>query len=169
MKEFIIDTNVPKVSVGHPRLSKTCSNACVDFLNKVMNNSYLLVIDDSYHILNEYMHNIDKSGAANHANRFLKWVLTNQRNTRRIKQIHINQDGNSKSFSEVPEELRDIGFDPSDHKFIAVAIANDYSAPIIQASDSKWIGWKPSLIACKIQVIFPCEDELTGIYKGKIC
>jgi hypothetical protein len=67
----------------------------------------------------------------------------------------------------VPQNLHALNFDWSDRKFIAVAIANDKIAPIIEAGDSKWIGWESALNNEGISVDFLCKKELWEKYNQK--
>jgi hypothetical protein len=58
--------------------------------------------------------------------------------------------------------------DPSDAKFIAVANAHPDKPPIVQGTDSKWIGWRIYLERVGIQVDFIDEPYLRGVYAQKM-
>ena len=58
-------------------------------------------------------------------------------------------------------------FDPSDRKFVAVANAHPGKPSILQATDSKWWGWKDALLECGIKVEFLCPAEIANAYKRK--
>jgi hypothetical protein len=62
-------------------------------------------------------------------------------------------------------ELAD--FDPSDKKFVAVAIACSENPSILQATDCKWIKWAPSLKEKGIEVKFLCPDYVKANYEKK--
>jgi len=49
-------------------------------------------------------------------------------------------------------------FDKSDHKFVAAANAHPAKPPILQATDSKWWGWKDALMEVGITVQFLCPE-----------
>ena len=98
---------------------------------------------------------------------FLKWLYTNIANPARVKSVSIHPDTDIE-FVEVPQRIHDAGFDRSDRKFVAVAVANNKNAPIVEAGDSKWIGWEPVLTAEGIVVNFLCRDELKVIYDKKM-
>lgn len=72
-------------------------------------------------------------------------------------------------FVEFPdhEDLADV--DPSDRKFVAVANAHRDKPPIIEATDSKWWGWKDALEECGITVEFVCLDQVEEVYRRKMC
>jgi predicted ATPase len=101
-----------------------------------------VVLDNQWHILNEYQNKM--LGTQNSfSHQFLKYILNNQRNTNRVKQVPITSVG-ADDFDEFPETLRSIGFDPSDRKFVAVAVSNKGKSPIMQAAD--------------------CEGKMEGLY-----
>lgn len=110
---------------------------------------------------------MESSGPQDYGNRFLKWIYTNQANPDLVKQVHLHSiDDND--YLEFPESLRQIGFDRSDRKFVALAIANKCLAPILQAGDSKWIGWQAPLEVHGVNLILPCFEELKLIYDKKM-
>lgn len=167
MMEYIIDTNVPLVAQGTAaQMSANCEKNSADFLEKLFQGQFNLVIDSDYHLIGEYEKQLPKGSQAQYGNRFLKWIYTNQANPLKIKTVQINQI-DEYNFEEVPQSLIDIGFDNSDRKFVAVAIANKNQAPIAQAADSKWINWEETLNSEGISVNFLCKEELKIIYQTK--
>jgi AAA ATPase domain len=70
-------------------------------------------------------------------------------------------------FEQFPEHDALQTFDPSDQKFVAVANAHPDKPPILQATDSKWWGWKDALRECGIIVEFLCQDEIQQTYERK--
>ena len=165
MNEFIVDTNVPLVANGDAEhMSLDCQENCVMFISKLLSGVYSIVIDDSFHIIREYEQNLKGNTQQNFGNSFLKWLLTNQHNPSKVKQVHINQIDEF-NFEEVPQALIDIGFDNSDRKFIAVAVSNNFASPIAQAADSKWIGWEHILNQENIDVLFLCKKELESFFQ----
>lgn len=167
MDEFVMDTNVPLIARGESHMSADCEQACARFIELFLRGRQILVIDDNFELIGEYMNQIPLSGPINFANRFLKWLYENQGNSHRVKQVKINLcdfGSNEENF----EGLFEIKIDPSDLKFIAVAIANFGKAPIAEASDSKWIGWEEALNELGIKVVFLCKRELAEIYQKKM-
>lgn len=165
MTEYIIDTNVPLVAQGSGNhMSSNCTQNCVAFLERLFNGHFKLVIDDGYHLIAEYQNLMLKGSQAQYGNRFLKWIFTHQDNPLKIKTVEVNQL-DEYNFKEVPKSLIEIGFDNSDRKFVAVAVANNYRAPIAQAADSKWIGWEDALNKEGISVFFLCKEELEVFYR----
>ncbi len=167
MDEFVVDTNVPLIARGKSHMSTDCELVCARFIELFLRGRRILVIDDDFELIGEYMDQISTSGPANYDNRFLKWLFENQGNPHRVKQLKINLP-DSGSNEENLTGLLNINIDPSDLKFIAVAIANFGRAPIAEASDSKWIGWEEALNELGIKVLFLCKQELAEVYKKKM-
>ncbi len=101
----------------------------------------------------------------------MKWVLTHQADPIRITRVSItpipdSEDGND--FEEFPQHPGLRAFDRSDRKFVATANACPGKPPILQASDSKWQGWKTALGEAGITVKFLCPDEIETLYRSKM-
>ena len=75
---------------------------------------------------------------------------------------------NGESYDEFPNHQGLINFDLSDRKYIAVANAHHEKPPILQATDSKWWGWKDALAEAGITVHFLCPDYVVIKYLKKI-
>lgn len=166
MGEVIVDTNVPLMADGGD-MSLVCQGSCAEFIEAVIRGKYTMVIDDQWHIIGEYENKMPKQTQESWSRKFLKHIYSNQGNPRRVKQVGITSLGEN-DFEEFPESLRKVGFDMSDRKFVAVAIANNGKAPIAQAADSKWIGWEKALNEAGVKVLFLCKDELSGKYQQKM-
>jgi len=167
MVEFIVDTNVPLIARGTSHMSLECEENCATFIERFLRGRQILVIDEDYFILEEYLREIKTTGPPDYANLFLKWIFNNQANPHRVKKVKIKQIRENE-FEEIPDPLNNLGIDPSDLKFIAAAIANNGKAQIAEASDSKWIGWERKLTKHRIKTYFLCKQELNKIFKRKI-
>lgn len=97
---------------------------------------------------------------------FIKWVHDNQWNPQKIERIAITRNGDS--YDEFPSHENLKTFDLSDRKFVAVANAHPARPPILQATDSKWWGWKGALQEAGITVQFLCPNYARKKYKEKI-
>ncbi len=75
---------------------------------------------------------------------------------------------NGDSYDEFPEHIDFAEFDTSDRKFVAVANAHIDKPPILQATDSKWWGWKEGLEESGISVTFLCPDYIKAKYQEKM-
>jgi hypothetical protein len=76
--------------------------------------------------------------------------------------------GGPTGFQELPAPTGGTTYDPSDEKFLAVAVAHPDRPPVLQAFDSKWWGWKDSLKTCGVTVHFLCPDEIKAKYEEKM-
>ncbi len=136
----IVDTNVVLVANGqHEDVSPTCTAACALRLQSIM-GSGRIALDDAYRILSEYQNKTQPKKANRPGDAFVKWALQNNANTDRCDLIPIREHAR-RGFAEFPEDERLADFDPADRKFVAVAAAHQEHPPIVQAADSKWLGW----------------------------
>jgi hypothetical protein len=87
-----------------------------------MSGEVKLVLDDMWRIIGEYMQNLRRSGEPGVGDAFLRWVLTNKDNPQRCDLVTITPVEND--FREFPADAALSDFDPSDRKFIAVALAH---------------------------------------------
>jgi len=76
-----------------------------------------------------------------------------------VKQVSITPIGNSEcpeSFSEFPDNPELEGFDHSDRKFVAVAIASRVYPDIYNATDSDWYNFQEALERDGLKIIQLC-------------
>jgi hypothetical protein len=167
----IVDTNVPKTAnlADNPaNISDElvrCVQICVEAIDHVMNTGNL-VMDSKDEIYNEYISNLCLSGRKGFGNAFMKWVHDNRWNFPDVDRVTITKNGGS--YNEFPDHDGLAQFDNSDRKFIAVSNAHPDKPPILQATDSKWWGWKDALTEVGITVHFLCSDYVKTKYEEKI-
>ena len=158
--EALVDTNVALVANRKAdQASPQCVIAATRFLTDLQTKGRI-VIDNAWLILNEYKHKLNPTGQPGVGDAFLRWVLTNQRNPKHCRQITITTL-DEKHFAEFPHDdpvLAD--FDPSDRKFVAVAIADAMHPPIYNAVDSDWSkpGIATALARYDVRVEQLCPD-----------
>lgn len=163
----VVDTNVLLVANGsHGETDAACRAKCARELARIMGGSRRLVLDAGWEILGEYGHKLDPKGPPTVGNRFLKWALTNQANPRACDRVRITPDP-ERVFREFPEHPGLSDFDPPDRKFIAVARAHPGRPPVLQATDSKWVGWRKALGESGVRVEFVCARQLERAYRKK--
>jgi len=163
MEAVVVDTNVILVAEGrHADISSNCQAACVHRLMAVMREERV-VLDDDYRILGEYQHKIDPNRPKGVGQAFLKWLL---RTPRRQVLVALHEHP-ERGFISFPEDDSLRNFDPADRKFIAVAAACTEQPFILQAADSKWLGWSPSLERHGIQVEFICIEDVKRFRRQK--
>jgi hypothetical protein len=167
----IVDTNVPAtanlavdpVSIDADKLA--CVLACVEAIEDVVNRGGL-VIDAGDEIFDEYRANLSMAGQPGVGDRFLKWVHDHRWGFPDQDRVMIAQDGNS--YEEFPDHPGLADFDLSDRKFVAVANAHPDKPPILEATDSKWWGWKQALAEAGITVNFLCEGWIAQKHDEKM-
>lgn len=167
MPEVVIDTNVLLVaSQRHPGVSPECVWACVQRLEEVEKREQV-VIDDAYRILGEYQNKLDAKKGKGHGEAFLKWLLQNKANRKRVVVVALTERAPD-DFDEFPDAALAAEFDPPDRKFVAAAHARQRRKPtVLQATDSKWLRWHGRLAAHGIRVEFLCKSDICRFFRGK--
>lgn len=166
MTEVVVDTNVLLVAEGlHDDVSAECVLACVQRLQTIM-RAATVVIDDDYRVIGEYRNKLDIRRGKGVGTAFLKWLVQNQANIRRVARVTLTEMPND-HFAEFPMPELQSSFDPSDRKFPAVANAHRAKPSILQAVDSKWLRWWPDLATAGIQVEFVCPDDICRFFRTK--
>ena len=166
----VVDTNVPKTA----NLSKNpasisddlvfCVAQCVNAIENIIKKGGL-VMDEGDDIYNEYRKQLSMSGEPGIGDKFLKWVH-NYRFGPSSDRVSITKMGDS--YDEFPNHDGLSNFDISDRKFVAVANAHPEKPPILEATDSKWWGWKDALEESGIIVNFLCPDYIKNKYQKKM-
>ncbi|MCA6527021.1 MAG: hypothetical protein IM585_21720 [Pseudanabaena sp. M135S2SP2A07QC] len=156
----IVDTNVLLVaSKKAPQASETCELSCEKYLQNLM-HAGVLVIDSHWLIIKEYMHKNSQSGQPNAGDKFLKWVLLNHTNPNRCEKVTITQIAEN-DFAEFPKSPSLQKFDPSDRKFVAVALTHHAKPAIANAVDSDWRNYEIALADHSVSLNFLCPELTT--------
>ena len=167
----VVDTNVPKVAnlATQPdpasNFPETCVEACVNAIEHVVQTRGL-ILDAGNEIYDEYMGNLDISGQLGMGDRFMKWVNDHRWTLDVSQRVPITRSGDS--YDEFPQHGGLENFDKSDRKFVAVSNAHRKKSPILQATDSKWWGWKEALAECGVEVAFLCPDYVESTYASRM-
>lgn len=170
-KKCLLDTNVPKTANLAIRpdpgsdVSDACVLACIEAVEHVIRKR-ALIIDAGDEIFDEYRRQLSMKGQPGVGDRFMKWVHDNRW---RLPDDHrVTITSNRDSYEEFPthDDLND--FDRSDRKFVAASNAHLEKPPILQATDSKWWGWKDALADIGITVQFLCPEHVETKYEEKI-
>lgn len=166
----VVDTNVPIVAnlLQKPDdsncIDSKCILECIKYIKHVT-TTQALVIDEGNCIFNEYMKHLT-IGEPGVGNTFMKWVMNSRHCLPANQNVRITEIAQNE-FEEFPKDPRLADFDPSDKKFVAVAIACSENPSILQATDCKWIKWAPSLKEKGIEVKFLCPDYVKANYEKK--
>jgi hypothetical protein len=152
----IVDTNVLLVaSKKAPQASLTCVLACIKYLQN-LKESGILVIDSNRLIIREYENKNSSTGQPGVGDAFLKWVHTHQA-TNRCEQVPITQIAEN-DFTEFPKSPSLEKFDPSDRKFVAVALTHHAKPAIANAVDSDWRNYEQAFQEHGVKLNFLCPE-----------
>ena len=130
---FVVDTNVAIAANGRgTHADEQCQLACVQRLRSLAAGE-VVAIDRTELILNEYKKHLRFSGMPGVGDMFFKHVFNNQSRNKYVRRVAVTPTGDpARGFEELPQNT----FDPSDRKFLAVAVVAD--AVVLNATDSDW-------------------------------
>jgi len=170
-KKCLVDTNVPKTAnlATQPDpgsdVSDDCVLACIEAVEHVIRKRGL-IIDAGDEICAEYRQQLSMKGQPGVGDRFMKWVHDHRWSLHDSQRVTITRNRDSYDEFPVHRDLND--FDRSDRKIVAVAHAHAEKPPILQATDSKWWGWKDALAEVGIAVQFLCQEYVETKYGEKM-
>ena len=170
-KKCVVDTNVPIVAnmsvnpSSIPPELNNCVLSCIEAIEHVIKKGGL-IIDSGDEIFSEYRHKLLLKGQPGVGDAFLKWVHDNRWIPQKVDQVAITKNGDS--YDEFPIHDKLASFHRPDRKFVAVANAHSAKPPILQATDSKWWGWKDALAEVGITVQFMCPQYVEKKFQEKM-
>ena len=162
----VVDTNVLVVANGRSGGSLACARNCARSLLNIKHFG-AIVIDEGDRILSEYRAHCSLAGQPGLGDSFIRWIHDNLGREELVCRVALSLKSDNGDFAEFPEHPELTEFDPTDKKFVAVANTHQDKPPILQASDTKWWGWKEALQACGITVEFLCQDEIQAAFEHK--
>ena len=133
MTTFVVDTNVAIAANGRgTHADIRCRLICVQRLESLVAGE-TVAIDDGNRILDEYKNHLNFSGGPGVGDAFFKHVFNNQYQDEHVRRVTVTPaEDDRRGFEELPSNT----FDPSDRKFLAVAVAAE--AVVLNATDSDW-------------------------------
>lgn len=166
MRHFVIDTNVLLTAGGLATHASQCCRAECGSRLREATTSWHIYIDQGYEILGEYQRYFSAlKGQPTPATLFLKWLMTHQYHAERVTRVPIQRKATDKyDFDGLPDGNQ---FDLNDRKFLAVAVGHTKSPVVLQATDSKWVGWKKSLAEIGVNVEFVCDADIRATHVKK--
>ena len=157
----IVDTNRPVVANGRSsQASPQCVINCLRRLREIQQGQ-ILVLDDGWLIVKEYMKNLSSTGQPGVGDAFLKWVLTNIGNPQRCQLVPITEISEN-NFQEFPQDPALADLYLSDRKFVALALAHPEKPPILNAVDSDWRNFHDRLSTHGVRVKFLCSELISS-------
>jgi len=163
MKAYVVDTNVAVVANGAAdHATPDCVLSCLDWIERVRKNGIIL-LDSAQLILKEYMNHLSLSGQPGAGDAFMKWVWVNQANPRCCEQVPITPNPSDENdIKEFPDDPNLQGFDPSDRKFVAVALISRKNPQVLNAVDTDWWNFRRVLRKYGVRIVFLCPDMMEG-------
>ena len=154
---FVVDTNVAIAANGRKtHADEQCQLACVEKLRSLVAQE-VIAIDNERLILEEYMKHLNFSGMPGVGDVFFKHVFDNQYQDRRVRRVTVTpSEDDGRGFEELPENT----FDPSDRKFLTVAVVA--KAIVLNATDSDWGEQRVLLDELNVEV-----DQICPRYASK--
>ena len=154
----VMDTNVAIVANGKtPQAGDGCVETCISTLLE-LRERHRLLLDEQGLILDEYRRHLSPSGQPGVGDAFFKWLWSNQSNPEHCRQVSISPKDTGSGFQEFPDDPDLAGFDRSDRKFVAVAIASKESPPILNAADTDWWEYREALGRHGVEIRFLCSE-----------
>ncbi|MDX8411241.1 MAG: hypothetical protein R8K46_05135 [Mariprofundaceae bacterium] len=134
--KVVVDTNVPMAANGRKtHANEACQYACIEFLEQIVSakSRTKIVLDKPGLIFDEYKHGLNFSGQPGVGDIFFKYLHDHMFLGKKVQLVPIEPiNDDTRGFDELPANK----LDPSDRKFLAVAITS--SAKIVNALDPGW-------------------------------
>jgi hypothetical protein len=161
MTAFVVDVNVAIVANGRsPQADPVCVSACVDALINI-HAVGKIVLDDGMRILSEYMNHLSMTGQPGMGDAFMQWVWQNQAVKSRCERVHLESNPEDlESFLEFPADSDLQGFDPSDRKYVVVALGSRERPEVLNAVDPDWWEHRVALARIGIRLRFLCLQHM---------
>ena len=159
MKECtLVDTNVLISANGRETHADVqCQLACIEALEKIHSEEKVL-LDSIGLIMDEYSGYCSYKGEPGVGDYFFKYIHDHQQVEDKCLVVTITRD-KEKGFVEFPDHPDLTSFDPSDRKFVAVAMASGLNPAICNATDSDWEEYKAALTDVRIKVVQLCPQH----------
>ncbi|MFZ1814257.1 MAG: hypothetical protein WBO55_05630 [Rhizobiaceae bacterium] len=156
MTRYVIDTNVPIVANGNDESVRLeCRIAAVELLLKALRNG-VIYLDAAGEIQNEYRTYLNPNGQPGVGNQFYREVINSH--PQKIIRVDVSKKADGQ-YEDVPQTIIDAGFDPSDRKFVAVALKSN--SGVHNAVDSDWVNDRALLEANGVKIVFLCGCDPT--------
>ena len=152
--KVVVDTNVPIVANGRDtHADDQCQLNCIEKIRAIQATG-IVVLDDRELILKEYSSHFSFEGEPGVGDAFYKYISDHLYSEFRVLRVAVTPtNDNRRGFEELPEN----GLDPSDRKFLAVAMVAN--APVVNATDSDWYEQRSLLDGLSVTVEQLCPHH----------
>ncbi|MDQ7026927.1 MAG: hypothetical protein Q9P01_00950 [Anaerolineae bacterium] len=156
----VVDTNVwASVDKIPPKdqIEADCIKACIEWFQAFRQgeDEYKIAVDMAFKILTEYHGQIKKGGLAE---RYLNDILSQPMTRIVFTEVEYDENGHAILLDNIMD-------DPSDRKFIAVALHFEPPALIINATDTDWEKSRDKLEDANITIQELCPDYIAAKIK----
>jgi hypothetical protein len=158
----VVDTNVPLVAKFQGGHTQKLVDACEELLESIIEQDRVVVTDEDGEIIEEYFHQLSRSGQETLGDAFAKWVFDRRWTWDALARPNIDPQGDN-VYGVLDGDHDD--FDPADRKFVAVAKIS--GAPVHQATDTKWLNWAEALERHGVEVHYVHEPSIRDAYRTK--
>lgn len=161
MAAFVVDVNVAIVANGRSQQADTaCVTACVDALINI-HAVGKIVLDDGMRILSEYMDHLSMTGQPGVGDAFMQWVWQNQAVQDKCERVHLDPSPDDlESFLAFPADSDLQAFDPSDRKYVVVALGSRERPEVLNAVDPDWWEHRVALTRIGVRLRFLCLQHM---------
>ncbi|HWA82589.1 MAG TPA: hypothetical protein VG820_04095 [Fimbriimonadaceae bacterium] len=157
-----MDTNVLAVAEGlHDGASDECVAACSRLARQIQDGKILVAVDSEQSgeaVLREYLAVLNTRNKAGIGSKLAVRLWRLRHDSKVCRRVDINAVPGADTYQEVPADLHD--FDPDDHKWIAIAAADQEDPPIYQAHDKEWWERREDFVRSGVDVQFLCASDL---------
>jgi hypothetical protein len=165
-----MDTNVPAKAATPIQECKDeeleMQRDCMEYMKQFTENpDSKLVIDLDREILKEYYNRIPANTGV--GKMFLDWLNAYVGRIDLDDFIKLEKDS-SGNYVMFPLESRTEEFDLSDRKFVALSRTHREHPPIIEAADSKWLGFKEVFAEYGVHIEFLNLSYAVMMYERKV-
>lgn len=160
----VIDTNVALVVKFGDEWPRELVDGCEEVLERILEQRLPVVTDADGEILEEYLHQLSRSGRPTLGDAFAQYVHDHRFTWDAAFRPDIEPDPSVEhSYAVLGGD--DAEIDPSDRKFVAAAKVA--GAPVVQATDTKWLDWGPVLGRHGVRLVYVHEDSIRAAYREK--
>jgi len=161
MRAFVVDVNIAIVANGRSSHADVgCISACVAALINIHDNGKI-VLDDGMKILYEYMAQLSMAGQPGIGDAFMRWVWEHQAVDSRCERVFLKPNPDDPDgFLEFPTDPDLRTFDPSDRKYVVVALGSRARPVVLNAVDTDWWEHRVALTKNGIHLRFLCPQHM---------
>lgn len=143
----IVANDVTRISTGRPPLAEQADDKCrlavMRRVRQIM-SSEIIIVDSSGLIMKGYRKYLSGKGQPGLGDAFLRWVSDHLYDRAKVRQVILTSSDDGQ-FSAFPSDPGLRSFDRADRVFVALAIASQDDAPIVNAVDSDYRQHQPHL------------------------